>query len=223
MLPFSPSVANEKPAPVLTAGGLRGMRRCQAPTVLAVASGCSEPRGSLGLPKSIDLFSVSASPSAAIPPQPDPYLAAARHLDGVAAGEGVAAGCTTCPRRPATCARGWMGKGSDERLPVRPRQCGAGGPQSPVSHLVCGGAYDWSTGRIYKGERYLWSLLGEKGSIPRAERDTRALTLVISALRPLVLASFHFGGTGSRTAAHTGPLAPATRRACPVRRSAPGP
>ena len=28
------------------------------------------------------------------------------------------------------------------------------GPDSPVSHLVCGGVYDQSTGLLYKGGRY---------------------------------------------------------------------
>ena len=34
------------------------------------------------------------------------------------------------------------------------------GPQGPVSHLVCGGVYDWSTGLIYKGGRYFDPSLG---------------------------------------------------------------
>jgi YD repeat-containing protein len=34
------------------------------------------------------------------------------------------------------------------------------GPQGPVSHLVCGGVYDWSTGLIYKGDRYFDPTLG---------------------------------------------------------------
>jgi YD repeat-containing protein len=29
------------------------------------------------------------------------------------------------------------------------------GPNGPVSHLICGGVYDWSTGLIYRGGRYL--------------------------------------------------------------------
>ena len=28
------------------------------------------------------------------------------------------------------------------------------GPNGPVSHLICGGVYDWSTGLIYRGGRY---------------------------------------------------------------------
>ncbi len=28
------------------------------------------------------------------------------------------------------------------------------GPNGPVSHLICGGLYDWSTGLIYRGGRY---------------------------------------------------------------------
>jgi len=34
------------------------------------------------------------------------------------------------------------------------------GPEGPVSHLVCGGVYDWSTGLIYKDGRYFDPLLG---------------------------------------------------------------
>jgi hypothetical protein len=34
------------------------------------------------------------------------------------------------------------------------------GPEGPVSHLVCGGVYDWSTGLIYKGGRYFDPTLG---------------------------------------------------------------
>jgi hypothetical protein len=34
------------------------------------------------------------------------------------------------------------------------------GPEGPVSHLVCGGVYDWSTGLIYKGGRYFDPMLG---------------------------------------------------------------
>jgi len=34
------------------------------------------------------------------------------------------------------------------------------GPEGPVSHLVCGGVYDWSTGLIYRGGRYFDPLLG---------------------------------------------------------------
>jgi peptidoglycan/xylan/chitin deacetylase (PgdA/CDA1 family) len=34
------------------------------------------------------------------------------------------------------------------------------GPQGPVSHLVCGGVYDWSTGLIHKGGRYFDPALG---------------------------------------------------------------
>jgi len=34
------------------------------------------------------------------------------------------------------------------------------GPQGPVSHLVCGGVYDWSTGLLYKGGRYFDPTLG---------------------------------------------------------------
>jgi len=34
------------------------------------------------------------------------------------------------------------------------------GPEGPVSHLICGGVYDWSTGLIYKDGRYFDPLLG---------------------------------------------------------------
>ena len=34
------------------------------------------------------------------------------------------------------------------------------GPEGPVSHLVCGGVYDWSTGLIYRGGRYFDPTLG---------------------------------------------------------------
>jgi len=34
------------------------------------------------------------------------------------------------------------------------------GPEGPVSHLVCGGVYDWSTGLIYRDGRYFDPLLG---------------------------------------------------------------
>jgi YD repeat-containing protein len=34
------------------------------------------------------------------------------------------------------------------------------GPEGPVSHLVCGGVYDWSTGLIYKDGRYFDPMLG---------------------------------------------------------------
>ncbi len=34
------------------------------------------------------------------------------------------------------------------------------GPEGPVSHLVCGGVYDWSTGLLYKDGRYFDPLLG---------------------------------------------------------------
>jgi len=34
------------------------------------------------------------------------------------------------------------------------------GPSGPVSHLICGGVYDWSTGLIYRGGRYFDPALG---------------------------------------------------------------
>ncbi len=34
------------------------------------------------------------------------------------------------------------------------------GPNGPVSHLICGGVYDWSTGLLYKGGRYFDPSLG---------------------------------------------------------------
>jgi hypothetical protein len=34
------------------------------------------------------------------------------------------------------------------------------GPQGPVSHLICGGVYDWSTGLIFRGRRYFDPTLG---------------------------------------------------------------
>ncbi len=34
------------------------------------------------------------------------------------------------------------------------------GPQGLVSHLVCGGVYDWSTGLLFKGNRYFDPTLG---------------------------------------------------------------
>ena len=34
------------------------------------------------------------------------------------------------------------------------------GPTGPVSHLICGGVYDWSTGLIYRGGRYFDPNLG---------------------------------------------------------------
>ena len=34
------------------------------------------------------------------------------------------------------------------------------GPEGPVSHLVCGGVYDWSTGLIYKNHNYFDPRLG---------------------------------------------------------------
>ena len=34
------------------------------------------------------------------------------------------------------------------------------GPNGPVSHLICGGVYDWSTGLLYKGGRYFDPNLG---------------------------------------------------------------
>jgi YD repeat-containing protein len=34
------------------------------------------------------------------------------------------------------------------------------GPDGPVSHLICGGVYDWSTGLIYRGGRYFDPTLG---------------------------------------------------------------
>ena len=34
------------------------------------------------------------------------------------------------------------------------------GPEGPVSHLICGDVYDWSTGLIYQGGRYFDPLLG---------------------------------------------------------------
>ena len=34
------------------------------------------------------------------------------------------------------------------------------GPEGPVTHLICGGVYDWSTGLLYKGGRYFDPTLG---------------------------------------------------------------
>jgi hypothetical protein len=34
------------------------------------------------------------------------------------------------------------------------------GPQGPVSHLICGGVYDWSTGLIHRNGRYFDPMLG---------------------------------------------------------------
>ncbi len=34
------------------------------------------------------------------------------------------------------------------------------GPHGPVSHLICGGVYDWSTGLLYQGGRYFDPALG---------------------------------------------------------------
>ena len=34
------------------------------------------------------------------------------------------------------------------------------GPHGPVSHLICGGVYDWSTGLLYRGGRYFDPALG---------------------------------------------------------------
>jgi peptidoglycan/xylan/chitin deacetylase (PgdA/CDA1 family) len=34
------------------------------------------------------------------------------------------------------------------------------GPQGPVSHLICGGVYDWSTGLIHRDGRYFDPMLG---------------------------------------------------------------
>jgi YD repeat-containing protein len=34
------------------------------------------------------------------------------------------------------------------------------GPNGPVSHLICGGVYDWSTGLIFRGGRYFDPTLG---------------------------------------------------------------
>jgi len=34
------------------------------------------------------------------------------------------------------------------------------GPHGPVSHLICGGVYDWSTGLVYRGGRYFDPNLG---------------------------------------------------------------
>jgi len=34
------------------------------------------------------------------------------------------------------------------------------GPDGPVSHIICGGVYDWSTGLIYRGGRYFDPALG---------------------------------------------------------------
>jgi len=34
------------------------------------------------------------------------------------------------------------------------------GPNGPVSHLICGGVYDWSTGLLYRGGRYFDPSLG---------------------------------------------------------------
>jgi YD repeat-containing protein len=34
------------------------------------------------------------------------------------------------------------------------------GPEGPVSHLICNGVYDWSTGLVYKGGRYFDPTMG---------------------------------------------------------------
>ncbi len=52
------------------------------------------------------------------------------------------------------------------------------GPQGPVSHLVCGGIYDWSTGLLYRGGRYfdptlsIWLALGV-GMVVQGWREKR--------------------------------------------------
>jgi hypothetical protein len=63
-------------------------------------------------------------------------------------------------------AEGLVRQGTDEQSQVvsswlfDPDGAVLEGPEEPVSHLVCGGVYDWSTGLIYKDGRYFDPLLG---------------------------------------------------------------
>jgi hypothetical protein len=63
-------------------------------------------------------------------------------------------------------ATGYVRQGADEQGQVTsnwlfdPDGTVLEGPQGPVSHLICGGVYDWSTGLIFKGGRYFDPSLG---------------------------------------------------------------
>jgi hypothetical protein len=63
-------------------------------------------------------------------------------------------------------ATGYVRQGADEQGQVTsnwlfdPDGTVLEGSQGPVSHLICGGVYDWSTGLIFKGGRYFDPSLG---------------------------------------------------------------
>ncbi|MCP4539892.1 MAG: hypothetical protein GY832_22360 [Chloroflexi bacterium] len=63
-------------------------------------------------------------------------------------------------------ATGYVRQGADEQGEVTsgwlfdPNGVVLEGPEGPVSHLICGGVYDWSTGLIHKGGRYFDPMLG---------------------------------------------------------------
>ena len=66
------------------------------------------------------------------------------------------------------------------------------GPYGPVSHLICGGMYDWSTGLLYRGGRYFDPALGiwlalvplmvVQGGRKRKSRRQGALLLCVALL-----------------------------------------
>jgi hypothetical protein len=63
-------------------------------------------------------------------------------------------------------ATGYLRQGADEQGEVvsgwlfDPDGTVLEGPEGPVSHLICGGVYDWSTGLIHKDGRYFDPMLG---------------------------------------------------------------
>jgi len=63
-------------------------------------------------------------------------------------------------------ATGYLRQGTDEQGEVvsswlfNPDGVVLEGPEGPVSHLICGGVYDWSTGLIRKDGRYFDPTLG---------------------------------------------------------------
>jgi YD repeat-containing protein len=62
------------------------------------------------------------------------------------------------------------------------------GPEGPVSHLICGGVYDWSTGLLYKGGNYFDPRLGIWLLVPlavitwRSKRGKSSLVRTLSIL-----------------------------------------
>jgi YD repeat-containing protein len=74
------------------------------------------------------------------------------------------------------------------------------GPDGPVSHLICGGVYDWSTGLIYRGGRYfdpslgIWLALAPLAVVQSWRRKKRR-----GVLCGLALALFLVGVSGMLT------------------------